>query len=342
MEQKRTETEFNFIVFPINLLAPVWLDAEKGLQRIIAWGLVAIAKSHFKNQSENLVVDNLLLHFGFKKHTAKEMLDLAEKVQSDIDNYEKRFNADVRVNIPAAWLLKCYDSIMSVPEFAMLTAIRSLLFKRDYIYTTKNVLLMRMFGAKKTEALTFLLDYWEIQRTFKKNSSRFKIDKLLANLQSESYLPGKISQKRRLVISLKTTNELLCSKLGINQQSTIPTVTDVFVPLDQAPKLPIKGESTKVSCEVASHKSLSTYNQNLLENAPLRELIYSQHMLSRSKYAQFANDFYQTQEALKAVYPGQTDYEKHFLNWINVRLNKSREKNKSSADKFPVYQNKKF
>lgn len=95
--------------------------------------------------------------------------------------------------------------------FAAYIAIRSLHGKKDFILTTRNVILMRMFGAKSQKALDYILKdkkllvkYDKYARTEK--ALRYNFDKLFDSLLKRGLLKSKIyvrSVSRQIFMSCR-------------------------------------------------------------------------------------------------------------------------------------------
>lgn len=143
----------------------------------------------------------------------------AYKYKSD---FEQKYNPDSMPNVKPSMIFDFRDSGKDLQLFRAYIAIKSLIGFNRYIATTRNVILMRMFGCKSNQALNDFLktnkeakeEYEQINRTEK--SLRYYFDKLFNNLLSKGFIKSKIFERkvsRKIFLSVSLDYDNLANEI---------------------------------------------------------------------------------------------------------------------------------
>jgi hypothetical protein len=93
-------------------------------------------------------------------------------------------------------------------------------------------------------------------------------------------------------------------------------------------------EREKLTKPITSKKDANSYRENLQNNKTLIDLIAMKQSLNETQINNFIDLFVKEQEAVLNKYNNESEISKHFMNWCNTQVKKSRpvsEKVKSKA-----------
>lgn len=93
------------------------------------------------------------------------------------------------------------DNPQNIDFFAAYVAIKSLIGRHNFTATNREIIVMRMVGAKSKEALEYALKDKNLKAVYSKYILRYWFDKLMVELITRNFLSAKIGFKRKLFIS---------------------------------------------------------------------------------------------------------------------------------------------
>lgn len=142
-------------------------------------------------------------------------IDRYEEALKQINHHQAKFGNDPMPGITTdlLWDVKGKKNNEEVELLCALTAIRSIIGQRSYSPTYKNVILMRMIGAKSKKALEECLNAENPNKNLKivyeKYSNRYHMDKMIEKLRERKFIQSKIALGRKIYFSTKLSmNEL--------------------------------------------------------------------------------------------------------------------------------------
>ena len=152
--------------------------------------------------------------FGIKVSDYDQIFERYDRIKSTVFKHEERFGKDPRPTVEVDLffdLRKEYSPIL----FSAYMAIKSIQGPNNFCATNKNVILMRMLGAKSNEALQAHLEIPEIKEIYHKYSRtgkalRYHIDKLFNRLRNRGLLKAKFyprSMGRKILMSTRLEDE---------------------------------------------------------------------------------------------------------------------------------------
>lgn len=151
----------------------------------------------------------------------KEVLRLRFSIESVIDTYWTYYNAyngfrnEPLVSLKTSLLLD-YTGNKSEFEkavFAMYAGIKSLIGEKEFVATTREMMVCRMFGAKNKKALEPILKNKKMKAAHSKYSKRYQFEKALDYLLAAKFLAAKIGIKRRTYLSCQLDYGSLAQKI---------------------------------------------------------------------------------------------------------------------------------
>ena len=95
------------------------------------------------------------------------------------------------------------DNPQNIELFMAYAAIKSLIGQGKFTGTCRQVIVMRMIGAKSKDALGYALKDKTLKKIYDKYFNRYWFDKLLNELLSRNFLKSKLGFKRKIYLSTK-------------------------------------------------------------------------------------------------------------------------------------------
>jgi len=126
------------------------------------------------------------LNFGIKNND--EIIQSYNEAKKIKENFEDNFGPDSMPSVKTNILLDLRKNTNNIDILRAYIGILSLIGQRNFISTSKPVILSRMIGAKSKDAYTFFSDDPMIQPTIKKYSHRYWMDKLLDTLAQRKFI----------------------------------------------------------------------------------------------------------------------------------------------------------
>jgi hypothetical protein len=139
-----------------------------------------------------------------------------------LNAFESKYGADCWPSCKITMLFDFRDNSQDIEILRCFIAIKSLIGQYNYIATTRNVILMRMFGCKsKTAQDSFLIQNKQAKAIFDKytrtdKSIRYHFDKLFESLLNRGFLKSKIFERsisRKIFLSQKLSYDELASEI---------------------------------------------------------------------------------------------------------------------------------
>ena len=116
------------------------------------------------------------------------------QLNKELIAYENKNGKDIYVSIKSSYLIDAMNGIIPLNMFSFIVAIKSLIQKRNYYKTTKNVIIRRMFGCKTNE---IFIQYRNtnifIEPVIENIIKRYQFDKLITQTQGRgffTYIPA--------------------------------------------------------------------------------------------------------------------------------------------------------
>lgn len=116
------------------------------------------------------------------------------QLNKELIAYENKNGKDIYVSIKSSYLIDAMNGIIPLNMFSFIVAIKSLIQKRNYYKTTKNVIIRRMFGCKTNE---IFIQYRNtnifIEPIIENIIKRYQFDKLITQTQGRgffTYIPA--------------------------------------------------------------------------------------------------------------------------------------------------------
>ena len=158
--------------------------------------------------------------FGITGPSNGVRLQKYNPVKKQVDHHEQRFGKEPMPTIEK----KLFFDFREKPDpilFSAYIAIRSLQGQKNFVATTRNVILMRMMGAKSNKALEEHLqdeDLKEVYQRFTRSTKalRYNFDKLFDRLLSRGLLRSKIFERsvsRKIFLSTTIDYDGLAEKI---------------------------------------------------------------------------------------------------------------------------------
>ena len=158
--------------------------------------------------------------FGITGPSSGVRLEKYNAIRKQIDQHEQEFGPEPMPTIEK-------DLFMDFREkpdpilFSAYIAIRSLQGQKNFIATTRNVILMRMLGAKSKKALEEHLkdeDIKEVHQKFARseNALRYNFNKIFSQLLNRGLLRSKVFERsvsRKIFLSTRLNYEQLTDKI---------------------------------------------------------------------------------------------------------------------------------
>jgi len=139
----------------------------------------------------------------------KSIMERYEKAKAQIEEHETKYGKEPTPGIKTSLLFEFRDKKNKNENelLCALIAIRSLIGQHPYTATYKNVISMRMIGAKSKKALEECLSKFskqkELKEVYDKYSIRYQMDKMITTLLSRKFIQSKISYGRKIYFSTK-------------------------------------------------------------------------------------------------------------------------------------------
>lgn len=105
--------------------------------------------------------------------------------------------------------------------FAMYAGIRSVLGNKDFVGTTREMIICRMFGAVNKEKLKPILKDKKVKAAYDKYSTRHQFEKLLNYLLSHKFISAKIGYKRRTYLSCTLSYQDLAIRIQEHLENSL-------------------------------------------------------------------------------------------------------------------------
>jgi hypothetical protein len=127
-----------------------------------------------------------------------------EKAKNQIFLHENKYGKDPTPGLKTQILFEFRDkkNYEEIELLCAVAAIRSLKGKHEIIKTYKNVILMRMIGARTKDILNDLLTQPKLKEVYAKYSNRYWMDKLLKKARDRKFIQSKIGIDRCIYIGI--------------------------------------------------------------------------------------------------------------------------------------------
>lgn len=168
--------------------------------------------AEFKKEAiQHYRVQCATLFFGVSIGSMNYTLSSYEDVLKEIKSHEQKFGKQPQPGIKKDLLFEFRDkkSVKETELLCALVAIKSIIGQRNFAPTYKNVILMRMIGAKSKAALQEVLKQPKLREVYETYSKRYRMDKLIEKLVTRNFFRSKISFGRQIFFSTKLTMEEL-------------------------------------------------------------------------------------------------------------------------------------
>lgn len=184
------------------------------------------------NENDEFKSDSIL-HYQIHLATSKDHLGITIYSNDDTiqryneavqlkQKFENRYGPDAMPMCPKNILFDFRDKQQDLDVFRALIGIRSLIGFRNYIATTRPVILMRMLGCKSKKALDMFLQENEAARELyqkyarSRRSLEYHFNKLFSQLLSRGFIKSKIfmrSVSRKIFLSINLNYDQLTSEI---------------------------------------------------------------------------------------------------------------------------------
>jgi len=142
---------------------------------------------------------------GNRKKMIKNYDVVCEFYNQQTASYPK---IDIYTSVRKDMVSDAYQGLMSVDLFRLNASIKSIIGRRNFNATTKNVIVMRMIGAKSNAVLQEMLREEAVRLEYNNLMVRYRFDKLIDKWLYAGF-GSKIGVKRKLFVSTKySTDEL--------------------------------------------------------------------------------------------------------------------------------------
>jgi hypothetical protein len=145
-----------------------------------------------------------------------------QRIKLIVDTHEATHGNDAMVSVKTDKLIEFRDENNSYKDFELLKgfmAIKSLQGKKDFIQTTKAMIIARMIGAKSDSVAKCLLKDKSISKLYNKFNGRYYFDNLISQLLHRGFIKSKISGNRCLYISTSLDGALLIPAIANHVES---------------------------------------------------------------------------------------------------------------------------
>jgi len=182
--------------------------------------------------STNNKLRDLCLEF-YKMHLALQSLKIKGNIQRILSaskevlriqcKTEAKYGREPSVMLKTDLIFDYYKKSKSSNDILILAAysgIKSIIGKKEFAGTTKQMIVSRMIGAKSDKVLQDFLKDKTLKTIFDKYSKRYWFDKLINELRIRDFIRSKITLKfgfkSRMYLSCKLDSNQLSSKLAEN------------------------------------------------------------------------------------------------------------------------------
>lgn len=141
-----------------------------------------------------------------------------DSISNTYSIYQKEYNhfkgmpyASIKTELMFSFMENKSDFQKAV--FAMYAGIRSLIGNKDYVCTTRDMIICRMFGAINKESLEAILKDKKVMFAYNTFSNRYQFEKILNYLLARNFLSSKIAYNKRTYLSCTLSNKQLADKI---------------------------------------------------------------------------------------------------------------------------------
>lgn len=161
-------------------------------------------------------------HLGITIYSNDDTIQRYNEAMQLKQKFENRYGPDAMPMCPKNILFDFRDKQQDLDVFRALIGIRSLIGFRNYIATTRPVILMRMLGCKSKKALDMFLQENEAARELyqkyarSRRSLEYHFNKLFSQLLSRGFIKSKIfmrSVSRKIFLSINLNYDQLTSEI---------------------------------------------------------------------------------------------------------------------------------
>ena len=166
----------------------------------------------------------------YKEHQAISLLNLNpvlisdirnqyQKVTKFIESFEKKNGRDAWTSISNDLIFKVYNGELSMDYFRLISAVKSVLNKKNFNLSYKSVTLSRMFGCKKQQILNDLFhEQPELRVKYLFLSRRRQWEKLIDSAMNQGFITY-YSTGRQFFVSVTMTIEELQNAVDLKHEN---------------------------------------------------------------------------------------------------------------------------
>jgi len=138
---------------------------------------------------------------GFYNLNKIDRSERIKYVESLKNKHESLYGKQPMPSVNTAMLFSFRDNPQNIELFMAYVAIKSLIGQHNFTATNREVIVMRMIGAKSKEALELALKDKNLKAIYSKYILRYWFDKLVGELLTRNFLSAKIGFKRKIYVS---------------------------------------------------------------------------------------------------------------------------------------------
>ncbi|WP_297089421.1 hypothetical protein [uncultured Draconibacterium sp.] len=177
-------------------------------------------------KNERLFTYNYAQHFlkfsgGDLQDTENSYNDLRNK----IDFFERIYGTDAYASVKLSLLFEVFKGRFPLHEFLFLSAAKSIIGKRNFNATNKNIVVMRACGAKNKEVFNQIKKNPKVHEFCEQYSKRFQFDKIMNSLTRKKQLV-KISDYRHIYLSSSLDHEELLIRISERKREYKKPISD--------------------------------------------------------------------------------------------------------------------